>query len=298
MDLHTILRFIGIVAALAVAGIVAFNLLTFTRAFALGPRPRGLLRAVAKELAACFVLLPAWPLWALVGAAYEARTRDRRRRAPIILLHGYAMNRTNWIWLGRALVRRGLGPAYGFSYSWLASADANARKLARFVDEIAAREGAERVDIVAHSMGGLVARYFIERLGGARRVRHLITIATPHRGTRWARLAIGRMRRDLHLGAELCERLGAGVPSVRYTSIWSRADNLVLPADSARLAAPKEPADAPPQTAVGSTRLDGRCVILDDVVFDDLGHLGLLVSPRVAAAVAERLAADDAGAAA
>jgi triacylglycerol lipase len=56
---------------------------------------------------------------------------------------------------------------------------ARAQELARQVEEI----GAPRVDIIAHSMGGLDARYAISRLGLASRVRALVTVGTPHRGT-------------------------------------------------------------------------------------------------------------------
>jgi hypothetical protein len=70
-----------------------------------------------KELLATIVLLPFWPLFVFVGRAYGAGQErlaagDDRPRTPIVLLHGYGMNRTNWIWLGPALARRGFGPLY------------------------------------------------------------------------------------------------------------------------------------------------------------------------------------------
>lgn len=72
-----------------------------------------------------------------------------------------------------------------FPYDWRLSNDHNAALLKRAIDT---RWGASLEDpsrpltIVAHSMGGLVSRYFIERLGGDRVVRNLVTVGTPHAG--------------------------------------------------------------------------------------------------------------------
>ena len=285
-------------AALVAASIALFNLLTFAVAFARPPRPRRLLVAVLKELLANLVLIPVWPLFLFIGARYQRRHTDptgRRRGRPVILLHGYLMNRTNWVWLGRALSRRGLGPLYGLSYLSTAGSERAARRLARFVEEVCAREGADTVDIVAHSLGGLVARRYIEHMDGGPRVRRLITIGTPHRGTGWARVIFGKAGRDLApplstVGGHGQAPIGSsnmGAPEgVLYTSIWSRCDNLVVPPESAQLT-PR----LPPDGAATATAIDASGDRLDDVVFDDLGHLSLLVSPRVADAVATRLAA-------
>ena len=215
----------------------------------------------------------------------EGEEPDRRRRRPVILLHGYLMNRTNWLWLGSTLARRGIGPLFGLSYLSSAGTERAACKLARFVEQVCAREGAESVDIVAHSMGGLVARRYIEHMDGGRRVRRLVTIATPHRGTAWSRVALGVARRDLCPPAgDAAAHCGRAPDGVLYTSIWSRCDNLVIPPESAQLTPwPPEAGTSTGESAAGDH--------LDDVVFDDLGHLSLLVSPRVADAVATRLAA-------
>ena len=71
------------------------------------------------------------------------------------------------------------------------SVDARARALKDAVD----RTGAPRVNLIAHSMGGLDARWYVGRLGGHERVASLVTISTPHRGTHladWGDRRLGR----------------------------------------------------------------------------------------------------------
>lgn len=67
-----------------------------------------------------------------------------------------------------------------FSYDWRLTVEHNAHELQKRLDK---EFGGETVDIVAHSFGGLVARYYIQNLGGENRVRQLITMGTPHRGS-------------------------------------------------------------------------------------------------------------------
>ncbi len=258
------MRVVAVVLGAIAVAVVAFNLATFAVAFRSAPRPPRLWRAIWREMIASLLLLPAWPFFLLLGAVYGARSTGKR---PVVLVHGYAMNRTNWLWLGRKLAARGLGPLHGLSYFSPNAVADSAAKLGLYIERLCVDCGASEVDVVAHSLGGVIARYYIEKLGGAPRIRRLITIATPHRGTRWARFAVGRVRGDLAHESPLVVDLGPPrLPRPEITSIWSTCDNLVVPADSSRLGP-------------------------GDVVFDDLGHLGLLTSPRVADAVAERLAA-------
>ena len=267
--------------------VVGFNVVTFLIAFVRRP-PRRVVTAFIKELLATLVLVPAWPLFALLGERWQhvdlGAPPAGAHRTPVILLHGYLMNRTNWLWFGPQLARRGLGPVYGLSYFSLAPVEKSAERLAAFIEKVARREGVEQVDVVAHSMGGLVARWFIEKSGGGARVRKLITIATPHHGTALASLALGRARRDIHPGSPLFSSLGQAPHDANYTSIWSRCDNMVLPPESAQL--------TPIAPESGEAEVEDMANnVYDDVVFDDLGHLSLLLSPRVVEAVADRLSA-------
>jgi triacylglycerol lipase len=274
-----VLRLFAAAVGVLLAACVFYVVTSYTHAFwhrRLTTPVGNLVRAAFVELGACLLLLPFWPLWLLVGASYGAVVEGERPagadgRRPVVLLHGFAMNRTNWIWLGRRLARRGIGPLYGTSYFSPQSVRRSAEQLARFIERVVAKQGAERVDIVAHSLGGVVARYYIERLGGAKRVRRVVTIGSPHNGTVIARLGVlFPSARETIAGSSFYSDLGPLVAreGIAFTSVWSRADAIIEPPESSSIA------------PVG-----------EDRVFENLGHLSLLLSPRVLDTVAERLAA-------
>jgi len=114
-----------------------------------------------------------------------------------------------------------------------AGLDVLARQIVQYVESNV--EAEQCIDLVGFSMGGLVARYYIQRLGGMQRVRRLITISSPHNGT-WNAFLRGnegarQMRpgsgflRDLNRDAEMLDCLD-------FTSIWTPFDLMILPARS------------------------------------------------------------------
>jgi pimeloyl-ACP methyl ester carboxylesterase len=177
------------------------------------------------------------------------------------------MNRANFVPLALRLRRAGLGPIYGFEYWTLGRTAAGARQLGWFVDQVRAATGAAEVDIVGHSMGGVVARYYLAFGGGDAAIHHLVTLGSPHSGTDVSGFGVGHPTRELVLGSKLVQRLAATAPPehARVTTILSRGDALV-------------PAASQPEIA-GAER----------IVFDDLGHVALLGSRRVARTIIERL---------
>ncbi|MEO9185134.1 MAG: alpha/beta fold hydrolase, partial [Kofleriaceae bacterium] len=141
------------------------------------------------------------------------------------------------------------------------------RQLGWFVDEVRAATGADQVDLIGHSMGGVVARYFVKLAGGDAAVHRVITIGSPHAGTDVGGFGIGHPTRELVLGSTLLQRLAAAPPptTTKLTTILSNADALV-------------PASQQPDVP-GAER----------IVYDDLGHVAMLGSRRVARAIIDRL---------
>ncbi|GGM58864.1 lipase [Longimycelium tulufanense] len=222
-------------------------------------RPRAL-RALAVEaasLAAHAVLYP----WGARSAPVERSGTYRHYRTdelsptqrglvvsalaaastPIVLVHGIIDNRSAFAMLGRALRQRGFGLVYAVNYSVLTAVRGDvrqaARRLAVEVERVRELTGSDHVHVVGHSLGGLIARYYVQRLGGDRSVRTLVTLGTPHRGTVTAHLLPTRLARQLRPGSRLLIEL-AGAASgcrTRFVAVWSELDEVVLPPRNARL---------------------------------------------------------------
>ncbi|WP_426498979.1 lipase family alpha/beta hydrolase [Streptomyces sp. D54] len=198
---------------------------------------------------------------------------------PVVLLHGFIDNRSAFVVLRRALTRHGHRHLESLNYSPLTrDIRAAADLLGLHVEEICARTGHSRVDIVGHSLGGLIARYYVQRLGGDRRVRTLVTLGTPHGGTAVAPGAgIHPIVRQMRGGSSVIEELRAPAPGcrTRFVSFWSELDQVMVPVETACV-------DHPDLDAV-NVRVTG------------IGHLALPVHPTVAAAILEALDAPEAG---
>jgi triacylglycerol lipase len=95
----------------------------------------------------------------------------------------------------------------------------------------------EPFDLIGFSMGGLVCRYYVQRLGGIERVGRLITISSPHRGTYWAYTTRNAGSRQMRPRSEFLRDLNRDVAvleRVRHASIWTPLDLMILPARSSR----------------------------------------------------------------
>lgn len=112
---------------------------------------------------------------------------DCRTKYPIVLIHGAGFRDLKWpvYWgrIPRALEERGAAVYYGLQDCW-ASTETNARAICGRIDDILAETGAEKVNLIAHSKGGLEARMAASSLGYGGKIASVTTIATPHRGSK------------------------------------------------------------------------------------------------------------------
>jgi len=116
-------------------------------------------------------------------------------------------------------------------------------KLAAQVAEYAAQNFAQQpFDLVGFSMGGIVSRYYVQRLGGLKQVQRFITIASPHHGTWTAyfrpNLGGTQMRRDSAFLADLNQDM-TDLEQLNFTSIWTQRDLMIVPAASSRMSVGK-----------------------------------------------------------
>jgi triacylglycerol lipase len=196
----------------------------------------------------------------------ERITVARDGQPPVLLVHGYAANRGIWWRFMRKLRARGLSvytinlnPAFG-------DIDRLAMQLAARIDAIASGSGAAKVHVIAHSMGGLVARRMRCLLPEVA-LGQLITIGTPHQGTLAADIGIGPAARQMRHGSPWLAALAhseSRCPPLAALNIYSLHDNIVIPAERARVHG------------------------VESLELSELGHLALIDSAIVADAVINR----------
>ncbi|MGW0331290.1 esterase/lipase family protein [Streptomyces sp. NPDC003011] len=209
------------------------------------------------------------PLPAIPAPEDRAAQLPREAKPPVVLLHGFIDNRSVFVLLRRSLVQHGRQQIESLNYSPLTcDIRTAAALLGRHIEEICERTGSRQVDVVGHSLGGLIARYYVQRLGGDTRVRTLVTLGTPHSGTRVAPLANAHpIVRQMRPGSELIEELTRPAPGCRthFVSFWSDLDHLMDPLEAACV-------DHPDLAA-------------ENIQVSGIGHLALPLHPAVAAGI-------------
>jgi triacylglycerol lipase len=174
--------------------------------------------------------------------AFRRARHPAERLAPgrgrgVVFVHGFFCNRAVW-------------------HPWIDCLDADTPYVAvettgllRSIDDgidtldaaVASLEAATGLNpvIVAHSMGGLWVRAWLDAEGADSRIEHVITVATPHGGTRFARLGFGENVRQMQVGSAWLATLRHREPATRaalFTCFYGRCDNVVVPAVNATLA--------------------------------------------------------------
>jgi pimeloyl-ACP methyl ester carboxylesterase len=186
------------------------------------------------------------------------------RHPPVLLIHGFLGTRGSMFPLERRLTTDGI-TVFSFNLGTFNTRDIrrSAFLIHRKIETILAQTNVKRIDILGHSMGGLIGLYYVKKLGGHEKVRKLIMMGAPLRGT-WAALpgvaTLGLLsasswqllpRSDFLRELEL----GPLPPDVEYFTIAAARD-WVCP--------------------IGSTHLDGATQVTVP-----LGHSSLVVSPEV-----------------
>lgn len=217
-----------------------------------------------------------WPWWWRRPGRLRLRADGSPAEEPTLLLHGWGQNWADWWGLALRLRARprGRGSLYAMNYWFFGPVEKSAARLGRTVERICRNTGAERVHVVAHSLGGIVARTYIEQQGGDARVRTLVVIASPLAGTHRAVDHWGASSHQMKPGCDFLADLGPPRPpdGVRYHAIWSHSDGMVVPPNSASLHGAGE-----------------------ELELEDAGHLTPLLQARTADAVARWLDASEAG---
>jgi len=163
-------------------------------------------------------------------------------KTPILLVHGFLGTEGLLYPLIRRLKAVGF-PVFSVPFGVLNVQDIrkSAKLLAERVEEELTKHKLERIDIIGHSMGGLIGLYYIKRYGGDKWIRNMLAIGTPFWGTWAANVGValfglyGKGAWQMRRGSEFLEDLHADpLPeNVDFYCIMAKDDLVCLPADSA-----------------------------------------------------------------
>jgi pimeloyl-ACP methyl ester carboxylesterase len=146
----------------------------------------------------------------------------------VVLIHGFMASAGVFRPMRRRLEQEAFARVASFTHAPLASVPRIAKSLAKVIDRIG--EGA-RIHIVGHSLGGLVARWYVQELGGHEKVVQTISLASPFQGTKVANAFPILIGADLHTKSDVLSRLRARAHdfAVPHTSIVAEEDTVVVP---------------------------------------------------------------------
>ena len=195
------------------------------------------LLALAREIdarALALTILEPFHQWLMPAEPLGGKTGT-----PILLVHGYVSNRGMFWRMQKNLAAAGIGPVYTVSLRPLfGSIDEMVPVLAQRIESICAETGADKINIVAHSMGGLVTRAYLVANADGERVARLCTLGSPHQGTQMATFGVGRCVQEMRVDSLRLSALTAAearLPKPPTLSIYTLNDDLVYPAENSRL---------------------------------------------------------------
>lgn len=178
------------------------------------------------------------------GLTQPVHEKNANKPYPLVLVHGRNADSGVWGALKAYLLTKGYTENLLFSWNYDSSQSANeilSGQFKKYVSDILAQTGAEKVDIVAHSLGSLLTRWFIKFDGGKDIVRQWVSIAGPNHGTQlgWLCALWDQGCRDMTPGSYVITQLNQGAETVsptQFTTIWSTGDEQISPPTSTEIA--------------------------------------------------------------
>ena len=215
-----------------------------TAALWVGKNAAAAFRAADPDLRRHVAQLPLVGLTLLVPSRTEVEPLPDDGHRPVVFVPGLGGGPGNFLPMRLFFRLMGRSRTYALEYDSTESLEAMAERLGQFVEEVVERNGLPadvQVDVVAHSLGGLVARMALEDERFRARVATVITLGAPHAGSHLARYGATPYWRNLRPDSDALARLARQLPwrgppqQPRLICLWSEADVLLLPACSARV---------------------------------------------------------------
>ncbi len=155
----------------------------------------------------------------------------QRGETPTILLHGLFDNQGSWFWFKLQLRKSGIRNIVTINLSSWHNEEILTEILAKKIDEIRLQIGVNKVNLVGHSMGGIIARNYAQLRGGADKVDKIVCLGSPHQGSKLATFTFAPLGKVLIPSTDFLTRLNkAPIPAhIKMTNIYSNKDNMVQP---------------------------------------------------------------------
>ena len=217
--------------------------------------------ALTFELFALFALI----FWRLCSYFWFEQ-KPKAGSKPILLVHGYLDGPAVWTLMKARLEKEGFGPIYTIDLGHpFQSLRDYAKKVEAKVKQIEQEVGKSDITLIGHSMGGLVCSLYATAKAGPSKI---IAIGSPFGGTMVARLGIGRSAKEMRIGSSLLKELQEALdkrPDIELYHIATKTDALIIPYTS----------------ALKGSKAESRLIL------EDVGHVGLAFSGRVARYLSE-----------
>ena len=230
---------------------------------------------IARESAASILTYELYPLGLLpisLPTLPSLKFPPAKPKLPILFVHGFFHNSGTFAWLKQRLYSKGFRQFKEVNLlTSIHPIPKLAEQVAREARLLLKKHNVSQCDIIAHSMGGVISRYFVQLLGGDGLVRNLITLGTPHRGTEWSKYSILPHIRELVPQSPTIETLNHCPPPThtRAIAISGALDIMMRPKDC--------------------TWWEG----VRNIHLSHVGHAGLLFSRRVLEITLSHLNVDD-----
>jgi len=186
-----------------------------------------IIKLIAPEVFFDFISLVALPF----GLWNRSNQATQRGETPVLLLHGLLVNQSCWFWFKRQLQQQGFNNIVTMNLSSWHSEEVLSELVAKRVDELRHQLGVNKVHLVGHSMGGIIARNYVQLRGGNDKVEQLVCLGSPHYGSKLATFSMNPLGKLLIPTSDFLQRLNsAPIPEdTHLTNIYTNKDNMVLP---------------------------------------------------------------------
>lgn len=172
------------------------------------------------------------------GSTFTNEMNSSTDRNPILLIHGIWDTTAIFNSMNTYLSERGWA-VYSLNLipnDGRVGLDSLAQLIADFVTQTF--DPSQPFDLVGFSMGGLVSRYYVQRLGGIDRIQRFVTLSSPHHGTLTAYALPLPGYIQMRPGSAFLRDLNqdaASLAKVNFTSIWTPFDAMIVPANSSEM---------------------------------------------------------------